>query len=215
MADGRVFLGRQAIEAGLVDGVSTLTALVAQLNQERRGWRPGAGAALNPPTPNPSMKETPMDLKELREQHPELAQALLEEGRAEGRAQELDRVKGCLGAAILGYEEQAKALALDGKTTPGEAALAINSAHNADLKAAQAKAEKGGPEPLPNAGDSEALEAEEARKKAEAEKNKNAEPSAQDWTDRINAHIAKAEGEGRKLSAAQAAAELRKQDEEK
>ncbi len=32
MADGRVFIGRQAIEAGLVDGVSTLDALIADLN---------------------------------------------------------------------------------------------------------------------------------------------------------------------------------------
>lgn len=33
MADGRVFIGRQAIEAGLVDGVSTLDDVVAQLRQ--------------------------------------------------------------------------------------------------------------------------------------------------------------------------------------
>ena len=32
MADGRVFIGKQAIEAGLVDGVSTLEALIADLN---------------------------------------------------------------------------------------------------------------------------------------------------------------------------------------
>lgn len=32
MADGRVFIGKQAIEAGLVDGVSTLDALIADLN---------------------------------------------------------------------------------------------------------------------------------------------------------------------------------------
>lgn len=32
MADGRVFIGKQAIDAGLVDGVSTLDALIADLN---------------------------------------------------------------------------------------------------------------------------------------------------------------------------------------
>lgn len=32
MADGRVFIGRQAIEAGLVDGVSTLDALITDFN---------------------------------------------------------------------------------------------------------------------------------------------------------------------------------------
>ncbi|MCX7221183.1 MAG: S49 family peptidase, partial [Burkholderiales bacterium] len=34
MADGRVFIGQQAIDAGLVDGVVTVEALVAQLNQD-------------------------------------------------------------------------------------------------------------------------------------------------------------------------------------
>jgi len=33
MADGRVFTGRQAVEAGLVDGVATMDQLIAQLNQ--------------------------------------------------------------------------------------------------------------------------------------------------------------------------------------
>jgi len=36
MADGRLFIGQQAIDAGLVDGVSTLDALVAKLNQNRK-----------------------------------------------------------------------------------------------------------------------------------------------------------------------------------
>lgn len=211
MADGRVFLGRQAIEVGLVDGVSSLSDLVAQLNQDRRAWKPGAGAALNPTNPTTSMKENPMDLKELREQHPELAKALVEEGRAEGRAQELDRVKGCLDAALLGHEDLARTLALDGKTTPGEAALQINGAENALLRTAR---DKKGPEPLPNAGDAEAIEAEADRKKAEAAK-KPAEPSSLDWGNRITAHITKAAAEGRKLTAAQAGDELRKQDEEK
>ncbi len=35
MADGRVFIGQQAIDAGLVDGVSTLSALVSELSQRR------------------------------------------------------------------------------------------------------------------------------------------------------------------------------------
>lgn len=34
-ADGKIFLGKQAVSAGLVDGVSTLPALVSRLNRER------------------------------------------------------------------------------------------------------------------------------------------------------------------------------------
>jgi uncharacterized protein YndB with AHSA1/START domain len=35
MADGQIFLGQQAIDAGLVDGASTLDALIASLNNSR------------------------------------------------------------------------------------------------------------------------------------------------------------------------------------
>lgn len=37
-ADGRLFLGRQAIEAGLVDGVSTLAAVISDLSTEPSRW---------------------------------------------------------------------------------------------------------------------------------------------------------------------------------
>jgi signal peptide peptidase SppA len=37
MADGRIFLGKNARDAGLVDGVSTMNALVSRLNLEREG----------------------------------------------------------------------------------------------------------------------------------------------------------------------------------
>jgi len=37
-ADGRLFLGRQAIEAGLVDGVSTLAAVISALSTEPSRW---------------------------------------------------------------------------------------------------------------------------------------------------------------------------------
>lgn len=155
-----------------------------------------------------------MDMKELREKHPELAQALIDEGKKVGAAAELTRVIGCLDAAIPGYEAIAREKALGGTTTPGDTALAINAAQKADLVAAHKKSQEGGPDPLPGGGDPEALEAEAAKKKAEEDKNRKAEKSPKDWTDRINAHIAKAETEGRKLSAAQAAAELRQQDKE-
>lgn len=38
MADGRIFLGSQAIEAGLVDGFATLDGLIAGLAQGKAGW---------------------------------------------------------------------------------------------------------------------------------------------------------------------------------
>lgn len=212
MAEGRVFMGQKAIDVGLVDGVATLDDLIAQIASGTRAPRPGAGAALASSNPT-SMKENPMDLKELREQHPELAKALVDEGRAEGRAEELARVKGCLDASKPGYESLALEKALDGQTAPGDAAMAVIAAEKTDLKAAKAKTEKG-PDPLPSAGDPESIEAENRRKEAEA-KAKTQTMTGPEWGARINTHIEQAKAEGRTLTAAQAAAELRKQDEEK
>ena len=47
MADGRVFMGQQAIDAGLVDGISTVDAMVEQLatNPDRFKRRTGGGGA--------------------------------------------------------------------------------------------------------------------------------------------------------------------------
>lgn len=46
MADGRIFLGQQAVKAGLVDGVSTMAAQVAALNHENEMKLQGAVARL-------------------------------------------------------------------------------------------------------------------------------------------------------------------------
>ena len=152
-----------------------------------------------------------MDLKELREKHPEAAQALIDEGQKAGAAAELSRVIGCLDASIPGYEDLARSAALDGKSTPGETALTINAAQKADLSAAYARTQAGGPDPIPTAGDPEALEIEAAKKAAAS---KTPDRSSQEWAAAINETITKAATGGRKLSVAQAAAELRKQEKE-
>ncbi|HXE90481.1 MAG TPA: signal peptide peptidase SppA [Terriglobales bacterium] len=51
MAEGRLFLGKHAIAAGLVDGVSTLDALVDQLNQQHRDGANSASQAVAPKKP--------------------------------------------------------------------------------------------------------------------------------------------------------------------
>lgn len=177
MADARVFYGQQAIDAGLVDGVSTMDELISSLSN--RGALPptGAGAASQPTIATPSM-ETNMDLQELREKHPEIANALLDEGRAQGAASERIRIKGCLDTAIPGYEELAHSAAFDGKSSPAEAALAINAAEKTDLKAAYEKTQSGGVKPLPQGGDPDRSDALSAAKKAEDEKSQANDPKA-------------------------------------
>lgn len=52
MADGRIFIGQQAIAAGLVDGVSTLDALVVDLNRSRTHGGAGVSVRSNDPEAN-------------------------------------------------------------------------------------------------------------------------------------------------------------------
>ncbi len=208
MADGRVFLGRQAVEAGLVDGVSTLADLVKQLNQDRMTWSPSTPAAAGAPAglPTTESQEIPMEItrEKLAAESPELLQAI----QAEGASAELARVQGCLAAATPGYEAMAKAAAFDGKTHPGELALAILAKQNADLAAAHVDAtdEAKGAPALPTAGDPAAIEA--AASLAAAEAKQDTPDTAQAHAEAIRKHVSAEATKGRNITAAQASAEL-------
>ncbi len=140
MADGRVFIGEQAIAAGLVDGVSTLDALVAQLNSAR------AGAAQND-KPSIFKKEHTMSLtrEKLQAEAPELLQSLLAEGASAERA----RIQAVEGQLIPGHEALINTLKFDGKSSAGDAALAINAAERSARTAAAAAAAAEAPQPVP------------------------------------------------------------------
>jgi len=132
MAEGRIFIGQQAIDAGLVDGVSTLDALITSLNRDR------AGAAQRPPVPT-FKGSNPMDKAKLQAEHPELFKAVIAEGFALGAAAEMARIQAVEAALIPGHEKLIAALKFDGKTTGGDAALAVNQAER-DMRLAQGKA---------------------------------------------------------------------------
>lgn len=97
-------------------------------------------------------KEKPMTKEQLRTEHPDLYQAILAEGvasvdqtaalaaaRAEGAAAENARIKDVRAQAIPGHEALIDALALDGKSTGADAALAIVAAEKALRTAASAQ----------------------------------------------------------------------------
>jgi len=134
MADGRVFYGQQAIDAGLVDGVSTLEALIAQLNQDRASGpaSTSAGAAHNPPTSSQGTNMTP---EQFAAAHPEAVTAF----RAEGAAAERARIQAVEGQLIPGHEALIQGLKFDGKSTAGDAAIAVNAAEK-NLRTQQAAA---------------------------------------------------------------------------
>jgi signal peptide peptidase SppA len=123
MADGRTFIGQQAIDAGLVDGVSTLDALVAKLNQDRGAATPNhrAGAAHNPTTPKGT---TMLTAEQVAAEHPAIAAAF----RAEGATAERERIQSIESQSIPGHEALITDLKFDGKSTAGDAAQAVLAA---------------------------------------------------------------------------------------
>lgn len=131
MADGRMFIGEQAINAGLVDGVATLDELIAKLNQDRsRSAAPGRAsgkptgrAAAGQPTPF-IKKGTTMTPEEFAAAHPEAVAAF----RTEGATAERTRIQGVEGQLIPGHEALINTLKFDGQSSPGDAAMAVNAA---------------------------------------------------------------------------------------
>ncbi len=179
MADGRVFVGQQAVDAGLVDGFSTVDAMVERLatnpaefaqrrkaafafnSKNRIPAKTPAGAAgasaENPPAepvllegtttldpqgePMSDTQKVVVTRASLEADHPALFAQLQAEFTAAGASAERDRIKGVREQVMPGCEALIDTLAMDGKTTPAEAAMAVNSMQR-DALAAAARAHK-------------------------------------------------------------------------
>lgn len=152
MADGRMFIGEQAINAGLVDGVATLDELIAKLNQDRSrsaapgrasGKPPGRAAAVQP---TPLIKKgSTMNPEEFAAAHPEAVAAF----RTEGATAERARIQGVEGQLIPGHEALINTLKFDGQSSPGDAAMAVNAAERNTRTAHAAALASDAPAALP------------------------------------------------------------------
>jgi len=166
MADGRVFIGQQAIDAGLVDGVATVDQIVERMAANPRAFMTrskarfkgaagrrsaAAGAAAEDaiptavavaPAPLPMkgnvMSDQPkaMTRETLAAENPALLAELRESFRAEGAKAERERVDAVRAQLLPGHEALIEQLAADGKTTGPEAAMAVNAAERAQRAAA-------------------------------------------------------------------------------
>ncbi|SFF14866.1 S49 family peptidase [Paracidovorax wautersii] len=163
MADGRVFRGQQAIDAGLVDGVSTLDALVASMATDPARYStrrkavfalaalpsPSAGAAPQDDKPSTREKEpnmadpnatppSPITRASFEQDHAMLFAQMREEFTTAGAAAERTRIQAVLavGEGLPGHEKLLAGLAFDGKTSAAEAGLAVLSAEKSQRKAA-------------------------------------------------------------------------------
>lgn len=162
MADGRVFIGQQAVDAGLIDGIASVDTLAEALASKpetfatrRRavfalGGLPAAGAAaaqddpqaldepVPPVEPQPLPREVSMTPQEaaakFAAENPQAAAAM----RAEGAAAEQARVAAVRAQSLPGHDALIDALAADGKTTGAEAAMAVLAAERTKGQAAAA-----------------------------------------------------------------------------
>ena len=208
MAEGRLFIGRAAMEAGLVDGVSTLDAIINALAEgETFGSETGqaavsaaqnqtseAGAASTTAT---SHKENSMDIETLKAEHPDVFKAVHDAGFEAGSAAQLERIKGVYAQTLPGHEALIQTLAFDGKTTGPEAAAAIVAAERKSRQASLDAQREDAPAPVkPQAEKEYQQEATgEDAWKAEFEKN---EALRAEFGGNLNAFLAfkKAEAKG-------------------
>ena len=154
MADGRMFIGEQAINAGLVDGVATLDELITKLNQDRtRGATQGRSSG-SPPVrtgvvqasiSKPEGQSMTITREQLAAEAPELLQAVMAEGASAERA----RIQAVEGQLIPGHEALINTLKFDGISSPGDAAMAVNAAEKQTRTAMAAALAGDAPNALP------------------------------------------------------------------
>lgn len=158
MADGRVFTGQQAIDAGLVDGVSTLDALIVKLNEDRAGdvqtSNQAKGGQVMSEVDDTKLKAgkiVPLTVDSVKASAPEVAAALIAEGHGLGVKAESERIQAVEAQSMPGHEELIAAMKFDGKTTGPEAAVAVLGAERGALKAAGADHKKDAPKTVAGA----------------------------------------------------------------
>ena len=138
MAEGRVFIGSQAIKAGLVDGMSNLSDLCSPINSD--SYRGAMAITTNQPDLSaenishinqiagagaPAAKGAAMQLEELKTQHPEAYQAALAEGMTVGATNERARIAAINSIPAAGHSDLVQAAIADGTSVAGDVALAI------------------------------------------------------------------------------------------
>ncbi len=137
MADGRLFIGQQAVDAGLVDGVATLDALIERLNN---GDDFKIIAAIENEMEANTMAKDINTKADVGSNLPDVAEALRNEGKAsidtdfvkvDAAKVERDRIQGVLDQSMPGHEALIQSLAFDGKTTGPEAAVKVLQAEKA------------------------------------------------------------------------------------
>jgi signal peptide peptidase SppA len=178
---GRVFIGQESIEVGLVDGVSTLEELINNMS--------GVTETFN--------QKAIMDKAELKAKHPKLLEEIetdaysrgvdagAKDGQSLGAEAERKRIEGIREACFSGQEDLAAEMIADGKTTPGEAAIRFNAAEKQVRISAGKQIDAGMPEPVgspePKAKDPEPKKPEAKTPEQEFEASEELQAEFQDF----------------------------------
>lgn len=114
MADGRVFLSKQALKRGMIDNIASLETTI---NNMATGVWPMNKQVQQDKQPEP----VAMTIETVKAEYPEIAQALAKEGAEQERA----RIQACEAAGLAGHEAIVNAMKYDGHSTGGDVAMAI------------------------------------------------------------------------------------------
>lgn len=162
VADARIFTGRQAIDAGLADGMLSLDDMVARMRDKGKQKTYPAATALSAES---HMEVQAMTKAELKEQHAALFAEVLEEGRAEGRTEaittERERIAAVLAVPTAGHSALVHAALAEGNTAE-QLSLRILQAEQTQRDKHLEDSAKGANPPVP-AGEAPAAGTEAAR----------------------------------------------------
>jgi len=231
MADGRIFVGRQALDAGLADGIATVEDMVERMatNPQKFAARNRAVFALGgtpdvsadvggDPAPVDATTDEPvlpveiatpkgnsMTPQELAAQfaaeNPEACELI----RAEGAAAERGRIQAVREQSMPGHEKLIEALAFDGKTTGPEAAVQVLAAERTRLSSQAQARHDDAPAPVRQAAAPEAEDAAPAPQSAESTL-----ANAQSVAVEAQKLVREAKAAGRYLSTTDAVAQAKK-----
>ena len=130
MADGRIFTGKQAIKAGLVDGVSTLDALIGSgVSNNNQIKMEGNDMAI-------TLEMVKADADLYASIRAEIEKESYAKGFTDGKAAEIARIQGVKAVSMPGHEKLIEQLMFDGESTGEKAAVQVVAAEKAAKEAA-------------------------------------------------------------------------------
>lgn len=163
MADGRVFVGTDAVSNNLVDGVATWEQVIGR-TPNRVGAKIAAQETVVVDASDTTLEENMEGITQ------EQFDAALAEATANGDVavnSERERIKAILAKSVPGHEALVQTLAFDGVTTPDQAAAKILEAVQQEMEATSIAIVDASPTPIKTSGEAtDATDAQEDKLRA-------------------------------------------------